>query len=274
MSKKYDFSDFDEPVAPKKSEYDFSDFDEQPAITPVPEESSSTMAAVRGFTNLFGFLPKVAGATEAAGRIVGLEGLGGPLKDISVSEEGPTLYADDLMKAYEERKALEKGAVEKAQQENPVAYTGGLLAQGLALPGPSVATLGKSIATGAGYGALQGIGESDLSKPMESLENIAKYTTTGGVLGGALSKAPAMIKAATKSPITAGAVVGGTIGAGTEALQGGDLSDIAGAGLTGAATGVGVVGAAKGALYLGKEVGSFVNNLPMIKTQNRITRSW
>jgi len=231
-----------------------------------PDKSTSSEAAVRAFTNLFGFQPKIAGGLEALGTAVGIKGLGGQFKDMSQSSEGPTLDIDTLLKSYEDRKASEKALNEQAQSEHPVISTGAQLVQGLMLPGPAITSLGKAVGTGAGYGALQALGDSDLAKPLETAENVVVSGVTGGLLGGVLTKAPAVIKSALKNPIRAGAAIGGVYGAGKEALEGGDLGDIASAGVEGAATGAGIAAVGKGGLYLGKNAVSFAGNLPMMRT--------
>ena len=264
MAKQYDFSDFDEQET--NSKYDFSDFDSAPIADSNPDKSTSSEAAVRAFTNLFGFQPKVAGGLEALGTAAGIKGLGGQFKDMSQSDEGPTLDIDTLLKSYEERKAKEKALNEQAQEEHPIVSTGAQLAQGLMLPGPAITSLGKAIGTGAGYGALQAVGDSDLGKPLEAAENIALSGATGAALGGVLSKVPKVIGAALRNPIKAGAAVGGIYEGGKEALAGGDLGDIASSGLEGAAIGAGIAGVGKGGLYLGKNAVSFIGNLPMMRT--------
>ena len=93
----------------EETEYDDSlfedkeyDGDEEETPTEIPETPISTAEAMlqggsRGFT--FGFSDEIAGATEAAGQALGLKGLGGPITDVGIVDDGPAWSKEKLLEA-------------------------------------------------------------------------------------------------------------------------------------------------------------------------------
>lgn len=145
-----------------------------------------------------GFGDELAGLTEAAGQVVGLEGTGGPIKDIGISKAGPSLDLERLKQAYERGKARQLEIFEQTAQENPVLATAADIAGGIVSPLTKVGAVGSAaaklapiigkaaplakyapqIAEGAVLGAIEGAGRADTDN-----------TSTGGVIGGVLGGA-------------------------------------------------------------------------------------
>ncbi len=138
------------------------------------------------------FSDELAGLVEGAGRAAGLNGLGGPMKDIGVSQDGPTLDWEIIKDAYKRARDKERASLAKDSKDNPVTSTvanlGGALTTA-ALPGMGVANISKLTA----QGAAQGLGSSDADLTEGDVAGAAKDTAygagTGLLVGGALKKA-------------------------------------------------------------------------------------
>lgn len=166
-----------------------------------------------------GFGDELAGLTEAAGQVVGLEGTGGPIKDIGISKAGPSLDLERLKQAYERGKARQLEIFEQTAQENPVLATAADIAGGIVSPLTKVGAVGSAaaklapiigkaaplakyapqIAEGAVLGAIEGAGRADT-------DNTPTGSIIGGLLGGAggaiVGKLGSMLKA---QPLTSAA---------------------------------------------------------------------
>lgn len=145
-----------------------------------------------------GFGDELAGLTEAAGQAVGLEGTGGPIKDIGISKAGPSLDLERLKQAYERGKARQLEIFEQTAQENPELALAADIAGGVLSPISKVGAVGSAaaklapiigkaaplakyapqIAEGAVLGAIEGAGRADT-------DNASTGGIIGGVLGGA-----------------------------------------------------------------------------------------
>lgn len=152
------------------------------ADAPPPKKEngpSSAMSAVRkglqGATG--GFSDEIAGGVEAAGQVVGLKGLGGPLKNISI--DSPTLDPVELSAAYERGRNLERENLKRDSQFNPTVSTVSEIAGGFASPINKV-TKGLSVAgQGATMGAAYGAGSSEA----DTLAGTAWDATKGAAMG-------------------------------------------------------------------------------------------
>jgi hypothetical protein len=159
------------------------------AEPPKPEELKKTSPLVSGVRKFVqggsaGFSDELAGAVEGAGKVVGLKGLGGPMKDIKIDEDGPSLKMDDLRAAYRRARDKERDSLKKDSAENPsvsgIAELGGAVLSPVnkIMPGSSIAKQGAAI------GAITGLGGSE----GEDLAETATDVATGGLLGGAIGK--------------------------------------------------------------------------------------
>lgn len=217
-----------------------------------------------------GFGEELSGLSEAAGQILGLQGVGGPVTDIGISKAGPTLDIEKLMMAYERGKKGQADILQKTEQANPgtalASDLGGGIAGMAALPMNLIA---KPLAAAArpvikGVQALTGAGKA--APAMEALVSGAKALPSGlkalppgptskaigvaaqvGKAGETAASASRPIRDVASiqrilSPAAEGALLGGVEGLGRAE----DDSEISGA-LTGAALG-GIVGKAMTAL--------------------------
>lgn len=127
-----------------------------------------------------GFSDEIAGGTEALGRVFGLQGAGGPLKDISW--EMPSV--DNIKRGYAEGRDQEREKLKRDEKFNPKMSFATEIAGGFVNPinkvtgGMSLAKQG--LAMGAAYGA--GSSESD------TVAGTAWDATKGAALGLASGK--------------------------------------------------------------------------------------
>lgn len=133
-----------------------------------------------------GFSDEFAGGLEAAGRAVGLKGLGGKIKDIEM--DAPTLDPEQLKKAYYEAKEAELQEIKKDEIQKP-AEAFGYQAIGGAVSPLSKALKGLSLAKQAAVaGAVTGVGESEGESALEDISAGVIGAATGGIFGKAASK--------------------------------------------------------------------------------------
>lgn len=128
-----------------------------------------------------GFSDELAGLTEGAGKIAGLDGLGGPMQDISASDDGPTLDWEVLKHAYNKARNKERETLKKDKKDNPAISTIAELAGGIASPINKVLP-GNLIGQGAAFGGANALGATEA----EDLGGMAKDTAIGTGLGGGL----------------------------------------------------------------------------------------
>lgn len=153
MSKKYDFSDFDQPAT---SKYDFSDFDNSPEVS---ELESGLRGLAQGAS--LGFSDELTGAIESL-----------------LSE-----------KSYEQSRNEARKNNQLAREQNPYSYGAGEIGGSVAtafVPGLNTAKLGSlsaRVAANAGLGGLAGLGLSDADNVLD----LAKDTATSAALGGGLT---------------------------------------------------------------------------------------
>lgn len=164
----------------------------------------ATVSAMRKFLQgaTASFSDEIAGGVEVAGQAIGLRGLGGPLKDISL--DSPTLDPDELGEAYERARDLERKNLALDQETSPYVSTAFEMAGGIASPLNKL-TKGLSVAKqGLIQGGLYGAGASEA----DNLAGVALDTAKGGVIGGVTGKtfdalgnliAPEVSKASSKA---------------------------------------------------------------------------
>lgn len=143
-----------------------------------------------------GFLDEVSGATEAAGRIAGIKGLGGDFSGVGMAEGGPTLSADELKKAYLEARDKKRAQLSQMAKENPMTAGAANFAGMVASPVNKIAG-GMSLAKGgAALGAINATGSSEA----DSALGVAKDAALGALTGAAIGKATEKV-----APIVSGA---------------------------------------------------------------------
>lgn len=128
-----------------------------------------------------GFVDELAGGLEAGGQAIGLKGLGGKLKDIGLSDEGPTLDYDTLKKAYQSARNAERGSQKAMSEARPGLSFAAEMAGGMALPLSGAASLGGRVAQSAGMGAAAGLGNSTAN----DLQGMAGDVAIGAGFGAA-----------------------------------------------------------------------------------------
>ena len=142
-----------------------------------------------------GFLDELSGAGEAAGRVVGVEGLGGSFSDVGLAKGGPTLRMDVLKKAYENSRDRKRAMLATQAKDNPgTAAT----ANFVGMVGSPVNKLAKGLSLakgGALLGGINSLGASDADTASGVLTDTAIGTGTGLVLGKSIEKASPLISA-------------------------------------------------------------------------------
>lgn len=127
-----------------------------------------------------------AGGLEVAGRVVGLKGLGGKIKDIETTS--PELDVENLKKAYYDAKNAELSEIQKdivQKPEESIAYD---LVGGAVSP---VSKIGKGLSLvkqAAIAGGLSGYGASEGGTALEDFWAATIGAATGGAIGKAASK--------------------------------------------------------------------------------------
>lgn len=148
--------------------------------------TSAIRQAAQGFTG--GFSDEIAGLVEGAGRSLGIDGLGGPMKNISLNESGPTLNVDELKKAYQAGRDEERLALREDQKTNPGTTLAANIVGGVVSPINKIAK-GMSVAkSGATLGGVYGLGTSEADTLGGTIVDTASGAVAGGVLGKGLDK--------------------------------------------------------------------------------------
>lgn len=157
-----------------------------PSFKPDPKSSNLT-TGVRNFVQgATGSLSdEIAGGVEAVGRAAGLDGLGAsPIKDVSVSDDGPTLDWEIIKDAYKRARDKEREALKKDAKDSPVLSGVAQLGGGLMSPVNKIMPNASLAKSGAAIGAVNSFGASDA----DNLQDLAVDTAGGTILGGVLGK--------------------------------------------------------------------------------------
>lgn len=158
----------------------------------------------------FGFGDEIAGATQTlADTLTGTSDVNKRLIEQGFKGDiGPTSATD----VYKQGRNEARQDYSRAQSDNPKSYMGGeVLGTGLtaALPGPTVLKAKDALTgavTGAGYGGLTGLGNSN----REDLAGIAKDTATGALIGGTVGAIVPAAKDVVKDTIQKRGNLGGS----------------------------------------------------------------
>lgn len=131
-----------------------------------------------------GFSDEIAGGVEAAGKMIGVKGLGGPFKDIKLDEEGASFSSEDLKKAYEYGRNKEREALKLDSEANPMTSLAANVAGGIASPINKVTKGMSAVKSGALLGGVYGLGSSDADNALD----LALDTGMGAAVGYGLGK--------------------------------------------------------------------------------------
>ncbi len=150
-----------------------------------PKHSAVATAGMHGLQGLTaGFMDELQGAGEAAGRVVGVEGAGGPMKDMGFSEDGPTLDWETLRDAYRMARNKERATLKEQSEERPGLALGANLTGSVLSPVNKLAKGASLVKAGAGLGAVNALGNSE----KETASGMLADTADGAVLGAVLGK--------------------------------------------------------------------------------------
>jgi len=136
--------------------------------------NTALVQGAAGFTA--GLDDELGGGVEALGKALGIEGLGGKIKDVHLAKDGPTLDLEKLKEAYKGRRDTIRQMKDEMQQEHPGLSATAQIAGSIANPVARGASTLKGL---AGLGALQGFGDSK----SDSAGGIALDTLEGGGIG-------------------------------------------------------------------------------------------
>lgn len=154
---------------------------------PQPEKESDLGATIldkvtQGASG--GFADEGSGFVEALGRIAGVDGLGKKIKDIKISEGGPTIDLDTLKKAYIDARDADRKVLAKESKDRPL-VSGALELGGSVLNPINKVLPQNAVGAGAVIGAQYGLGNSEA----DSLGGMAADTAFGAGTGAVIGKA-------------------------------------------------------------------------------------
>ncbi|MBP9693172.1 MAG: hypothetical protein KBE16_00480 [Alphaproteobacteria bacterium] len=151
---------------------------------------SVAQSAIRQFTQgaSGGLSDELSGGLEAAGRVVGLKGVGGPIKDISAAEGGPTFSMDDLKQAYEYGRNQEREGLKQDVKKNPVTSLAAGITGGIVSPINKIAKGMSAAKAGATLGGVYGFGTSESDSALGMGVDTVKGAALGGLIGKGVDK--------------------------------------------------------------------------------------
>jgi len=167
---------------------------EQEGISPI-------LSGVRNFVQgaSGGLSDEIAGGIEAAGQAIGLRGAGGPIKDISLSDEGPTLDWSILRDAYKRARDREREDLKKDSEINPATSMAANIGGAVASPLNKLVSGMGAVKAGATLGGITGAGMSNADDATDLLKDTLVGTAGGAALGGAAEKVGGLVSSGTKS---------------------------------------------------------------------------
>lgn len=163
-----------------------------------------------------GFSDELSGAGEAAGRMMGIEGLGGKIKDMRAAPGGPTFNMDDLKKAYQAGRDKDRAVQKQESADHPIISTAAEIAGGVASPINKLAKGASLAKQSAIFGGVAGLGNSEADNVPDAAKDTALGTLLGygfGKAGEAVGKIPGLVKQGVKS---AGKAIADKVGPGLE----------------------------------------------------------
>lgn len=158
---------------------------------PKEEETNPVMSGIRGVTQgaSAGFSDELAGLIEGGGRALGVEGAGGPIKDISLADDGPSLDWNTIRDAYTRARDKERGALKKDAQDNPATAMASNLAGSVVSPLNKVVGGMSAARQGLALGGAMGLGSSEADNVADMTKDALTGSAFGGVVGAGLDAA-------------------------------------------------------------------------------------
>lgn len=154
----------------------------QPKTAPAEDTGLLNTALTQTGAGLSGgFDDEIAGALSGAGRVAGVENLGGKFKDIGLSPEGPTMDWEKIKQEYIKTRDATRDVKNRQQQEHPAISLAANIGGALVNPIGAEAGLGKATALGAAAGL--GSSDAELAGPNKQIAKAAVDTGVGGALG-------------------------------------------------------------------------------------------
>lgn len=170
---------------------------------------SALMHGLQGATA--GFLDELSGLGEAAGRAVGIDGIGGSFSDVKRNIDGGTLDMEKLKAAYRAGRDKKRALLDAQRKENPAASNIGEFT-GMVVSPINKLTKGLSAAKSAAVlGGLSGLGSSKAEDAGGMLVDTAVGTALGGAIGKGAEKASPYIERGARK-------VGQKLGEGAKAM--------------------------------------------------------
>lgn len=175
-------------TAPKENAFDPDKFlaDTAPGASEAPA-LTAVRSGIQGLTGSFS--DEAAGAVESIGKVVGLDGLGGPMKDIKMSDEGPTVNWNIIKEAYEKGRDHERAALKKGEEENPGTAITSNIVGSVFSPINKIAKGMSVVKGGAFLGGINAAGMSEADNIVDLGIDTAKGVGTGYIVGKGLQKA-------------------------------------------------------------------------------------
>lgn len=155
---------------------------------------TAVMHGLQGATA--GLHDEIAGLGEAAGRVVGVRGMGGSFSDVGVWPDGPTLDWETLRDAYRQARDKKRGVVKEMAAERPGLAATANVAGAVISPVNKVAQGASLAKSGAAIGAVTGFGNSEGETPKEMAFDTATGLAGGAIVGRAIDKAVPLAKKA------------------------------------------------------------------------------
>lgn len=140
------------------------------------------------------FSDELAGAVEGVGRVLGVSGAGGPMKDIEIAEDGPTLDWEIIKDAYKRARDKERASLKKDMSDNPRASITGSIAGAVMSPLNKVVPTASLMKSGAILGGVGGLGGSESETLGGMALDTAAGTAIGGTVGAGFDKASSVIR--------------------------------------------------------------------------------
>lgn len=213
---KFDWNDHPIVDPSAKSDSNSFNWNDHPIIQ--PDKPTMFDSAVRKLRSgsLAGLSDEVAGGAEAAGRMLGLNGVGNAIGDVSskfvfdpsaipdaikkvsLNKDGPTFSMDDIKAAYKTGRDHERQMLKLDSDTNPVTSKVAELTGAVVSPVNKLAK-GMSLAKGGALiGGITGFGNSDADNVTDTAIDTAKGAGLGAIAGAAFKKAaPSLAKAGT-----------------------------------------------------------------------------
>jgi len=151
------------------------------AEPPPPKESGILPTIVDKLAQggSLGLADEASGGMEALGQAAGVQGLGGKIKDIKLSDHGPTLDWEVLKHAYINARNKDRDTLAKESSDHPILSGGTEFAGSMLNPLSKVVSGANPLVQAGALGGAMGFGNSEA----DSLGGVAKDTALGAGIG-------------------------------------------------------------------------------------------